>query len=65
LLNQSINLIKQKNCKVIWIPREKNIAGIDLERRLKEMSYDPTFRRNVRKFGVNNACYRIKRRYNE
>jgi hypothetical protein len=59
---QAMNIKKQKNCKVEWIPREKNLAGIDLEKRLKDLSFNPVFKRNVKKFGINHASYKIHRK---
>lgn len=61
-LEETINLIKQKNCKVLWINRSKNLAGIDLQKRLKESTLNGAFKRNVKKFGINHAYHKIKRK---
>lgn len=60
LLKEAINLKGCKKCEIIWIPREKNLAGIDLEKRLNSMTFDPVFKRNVKKFGINKASYKIR-----
>lgn len=62
LLKETINLMKQKNCKILWINRERNLAGLGLEKRLKKSTSNQIFKRNVKKFGINHASYKIKRK---
>lgn len=61
-LETTINLKNQKKCKVEWVKRDKNLAGFGLEKRLRDLSFDPVFKRNVKKFGINHASYKIHKK---
>lgn len=37
LIDHAKNILRHKHCSIIWVPREKNKAGIILESRLKKI----------------------------